>query len=233
MTMWNWSAFFGYLVSPFLLYGAWTTIWLTIVSAAIGLVIGALVAAARMSRVGWLRKIAFFYVWLLRGSPLLVQLVIIFTGLPQLGIKLSVVASALLGLALNEGAYLSEIIRGAIQSIGQGQRNAGLALGLTRAQTMRDIILPQATRVMLPMLGNSINGLLKTTSLTSAISMEELLRRTNLLIQERFLTLELFVVASIYYLVMTSAWSIVQIWLERRFGRGYEDEARFENAEQR
>lgn len=231
--MWNWSAFFGYLFSPFLLHGAWTTIWLTIVSAAIGLVIGALVAMARMSRIGWLQKIAFFYVWLLRGTPLLVQLVLIFTGLPQLGIRLSVVTSALLGLALNEAAYLSEIIRGSIQAVGPGQRNAGLALGLTRSQTMRDIILPQATRVMLPMLGNSVNGLLKTTSLTSAISMEELLRRTNLLIQERFLTLELFVVASIYYLVMTSAWSIVQMWLEARFGRGYVDEARFDNAEQR
>ncbi len=232
MTMWNWSAFFGYLFSPFLLYGAWTTIWLTIVSAVFGLALGALVAAARMSGIGWLEKIAIFYVWLLRGTPLLVQLVIIFTGLPQLGLKLSVVTSALLGLALNEAAYLSEIIRGAIQSIGAGQRNAGMALGLTRAQTMRDIILPQATRVMLPMLGNSVNGLLKTTSLTSAISMEELLRRTNLLIQERFLTLELFVVASIYYLVMTSAWSLVQSALERRFGRGFE-EARLDNAEQR
>ena len=233
MTMWNWSAFFEYLFSPFLLYGAWTTIWLTVVSAALGLVLGALVTAARLSGIGWLHKAAIVYVWLMRGTPLLVQLVIIFTGLPQIGIRLSVISSALLGLALNEAAYLSEIIRGAIQSVGPGQRNAGLALGLTRAQTMRDVILPQATRVMLPMLGNSVNGLLKTTSLTSAISMEELLRRTNLLIQERFLTLELFLVASIYYLAMTSAWSIVQVWLERRFGKGYEDGSRLDNAEQR
>jgi polar amino acid transport system permease protein len=231
--MWNWFAFFEYLFSPFLLYGAWTTIWLTAASAVLGLALGALVAAARLSRRGWLKRGAAFYIWLLRGTPLLVQLVIIYTGLPQLGIRLSVVPSALLGLSLNEAAYLSEIIRGAIQSIGQGQRNAGLALGLTRAQAMRDVILPQATRVMLPMLGNSVNGLLKTTSLTSAISMEELLRRTNLLIQERFLTLELFVVASIYYLIMTSAWSLIQRWLERRFGRGFEEEARLTNAEQR
>jgi polar amino acid transport system permease protein len=231
--MWNWFAFFEYLFSPFLLYGAWTTIWLTAASAVLGLALGALVAAARLSRRGWLKRGAAFYIWLLRGTPLLVQLVIIYTGLPQLGIRLSVVPSALLGLSLNEAAYLSEIIRGAIQSIGQGQRNAALALGLTRAQAMRDVILPQATRVMLPMLGNSVNGLLKTTSLTSAISMEELLRRTNLLIQERFLTLELFVVASIYYLIMTSAWSLIQRWLERRFGRGFEEEARLTNAEQR
>ena len=231
--MWNWFAFFQYLFSPFLLYGAWTTIWLTAASAGLGLALGALVAAARLSRRRWLKRGAAFYIWLLRGTPLLVQLVIIYTGLPQLGIRLSVVPSALLGLSLNEAAYLSEIIRGAIQSVGQGQRNAGLALGLTPAQAMRDVILPQATRVMLPMLGNSVNGLLKTTSLTSAISMEELLRRTNLLIQERFLTLELFVVASIYYLIMTSAWSVIQRWLERRFGRGFEEEARLTNAEQR
>jgi len=233
MTMWSWSAFFEYLFSPFLLYGAWTTIWLTVVSALLGLMLGGVVAAARMSGIGWLEKVAFFYVWLMRGTPLLVQLVIIYTGLPQIGIKFEVVTCALLGLALNEAAYLSEIIRGAVQSVGIGQRNAATALGLTKFQAMRDVILPQATRVMLPMLGNSVNGLLKTTSLTSAISMEELLRRTNLLIQERFLTLELFIVASIYYLVMTSAWSLVQNWLERRFGRGFEEEARLENAEQR
>ena len=233
MTGWDWQAFLRYLVSPFLLGGAITTIWLTLVSAAVGLALGALVAAARMSANGPLRSVAKFYVWLLRGTPLLVQLVIIYTGLPQLGIRLSVIESAIAGLGLNEAAYLSEVIRGSIQSVSQGQRNAGLALGLTRAQTMRDVILPQAMRVMLPTLGNSVNGLLKTTSITSAISMEELLRRTNLLIQQDFLTLELFTVASLYYLAMTSAWSLVQSRLERRFGRGHVRDSRLDNPEQR
>ncbi|MDQ0390500.1 amino acid ABC transporter permease [Labrys monachus] len=233
MTLWNWPAFLGYLGSPFLLAGAWTTIWLTAVSAFLGLVLGALVAAARMSRFASLRNAAGFYVWVMRGTPLLVQLVIIFTGLPQFGIRLSVIMSAIVGLALNEAAYLSEIIRGAVQSIPRGQRNAGLALGLTPAQTMRDVVLPQAVRIMLPMLGNSVNGLLKATSITSAISMEELLRRTNLLIQEQFLTLELFAVASIYYLAMTSVWSLAQGWLERRFSRGHDFGGRYDNAEQR
>jgi polar amino acid transport system permease protein len=233
MEMWSWSAFFGYLWSPFLLAGAWTTIWLTLVSAALGLVLGALVASARMSQNATLQAAARFYIWLFRGTPLLVQLVIIYTGLPQIGIRFSVVTSAILGLALNEAAYLSEVIRGSIQSISQGQRSAGLALGMTRAQTMRYVIVPQAMRVMLPTLGNSVNGLIKTTSITSIISMEELLRRTNLLIQERFLTLELFVVASIYYLIMTTAWSFVQDRLEQRFGRGFARDAKFDNAEQR
>lgn len=233
MISWNWSAFFGYLVSPFLLGGAITTIWLTAVSALVGLLLGAIVAAGRMSSIRPVRSAAKFYIWLFRGTPLLVQLVIIYTGLPQVGIKFDVVTSAILGLGLNEAAYLAEVIRGAIKSVPQGQRNAGLALGMTRMQTMRDIVLPQAMRVMLPTLGNSINGLLKTTSITSAISMEELLRRTNLLIQQDFLTLELFTVASIYYLAMTSAWSVVQGRLEARFGRGYARDAQFDNAEQR
>lgn len=218
---WDWSAFFGYLVSPFLMGGAWTTLWLTVVSAVLGLLIGFGVAAARMSGLRAARAAAESYVWLLRGTPLLVQLVILYTGLPQIGIRFTVLQAAILGLSLNEGAYLSEVIRGAILSVTQGQRSAALALGMSRAQAMRDVILPQAFRIMIPSLGNSVNGLLKTTSLTSAISMEELLRRTNLLIQERFLTLELFVVASIYYLLMTSAWTFVQVRLERRFGRGY------------
>jgi polar amino acid transport system permease protein len=233
MTAFDWPAFLGYLTSPFLLGGAVTTIWLTVVSAAVGLLLGGLVAAARMSRSRPVRDAAGFYVWLFRGTPLLVQLVVIYTGLPQLGLKLSVIESAIAGLGLNEAAYLSEVIRGAIQAVPQGQRNAGLALGLTPAQTLRDVILPQAMRVMLPTLGNSVNGLLKTTSITSAISMEELLRRTNLLIQQRFLTLELFAVASIYYLAMTTAWSLAQRRLEARFGRGYSRDGRIDNPEQR
>jgi polar amino acid transport system permease protein len=162
-----------------------------------------------------------FYVWLFRGTPLLVQLIIIYTGLPQVGLKFSVVQSALLGLALNEGAYLSEIVRAGIESVPPGQTDAARALGLRGLQTMRLVVLPQALRVIIPPLGNSVNGLLKTTSITSVISMEELLRRTQELIQQRFLVLELFSVAAIYYLLMTSAWDLVQLRLERHFGRGH------------
>jgi polar amino acid transport system permease protein len=160
-----------------------------------------------------------------RGTPLLVQLIIIYTGLPQLGIKLSVIESAFLGLILNESAYLAEIIRGGIQSVSKGQTAAAKALGLNKAQTMRFVILPQAIRLIVPTLGNSINGLLKTTSITSVISMEELLRRTQVLIQERFMVLELFLVAALYYLAMTTVWDFFQRRIERHYGRAYSSDA--------
>jgi len=150
-----------------------------------------------------------------------VQLIIIYTGLPQLGLKLSVIESALLGLILNEAAYLAEIVRGGIQSISAGQTHAARAMGFTGAQTMRYIIMPQAMRLVVPTLGNSINGLLKTTSVTSVISMEELLRRTQTLIQEKFMVLELFLVAALYYLLLTTVWDLVQRRIERYYGRAY------------
>ena len=147
-------------------------------------------------------------------SPIAVVLVLL--GL----LKRPAWQAALLGLSLNEAAYLSEILRAGIEAVPRGQADAARALGLRPGQTMRLITLPQALRVIIPPLGNSVNGLLKTTSITSVISMEELLRRTQELIQQRFLVLELFSVAALYYLAMTTAWELVQARLERRFGRG-------------
>ncbi len=149
------------------------------------------------------------------------QLLIIYTGLPLFGIRFSVTQAALLGLSLNEAAYLSEIVRSGISAVGRGQREAGLALGLSRTQVFRTITWPQAFRIIIPPLGNSVNGLLKTTSVASVISMEELLRRTQILIQEKFLVLELFFAAAVWYLVMTTAWELVQRRLEKRYGRAY------------
>jgi polar amino acid transport system permease protein len=163
------------------------------------------------------------YIWIFRGTPLLVQLIIIYTGLPQLGIKFSVIESALLGLILNEAAYLAEIIRSGILGVSAGQSSAARALGLSSFQVMAYIVLPQAIRIIIPALGNSVNGLLKTTSVCSVISMEELLRKTQILIQEKFMVLELFAVAALYYLLMTSIWDIVQRRIERRFGRAYKN----------
>ena len=222
MQGWNWPGFFDYLTNPYLLEGAFTTLWLTAVSISIGLVAGFVLAVLRLSKFRALSLAASGYVWLFRGTPLLVQLIVIFTGLPQLGIRLSVVASALLGLSLNEAAYLAEIIRAGIGAVPAGQSNAARALGLRDRQIMRYVVIPQALRIIVPPLGNSVNGLLKTTSITSVISMEELLRRTQVLIQERFLVLELFTVAALYYLAMTTCWDFVQRAIERRFGRAYE-----------
>jgi polar amino acid transport system permease protein len=223
--IWSWSGFFDYLLNPFLLEGAVTTLWLTAASLSAGLLLGIGLAVMRLSGNPALSGIAAFYCWVFRGTPLLVQLLIIYTGLPLFGLRFSVVQAALLGLALNEAAYLSETVRAGILAVARGQREAALALGLRRFQVFRLVIWPQALRIIIPPLGNSVNGLLKTTSVASVISMEELLRRTQILIQERFLVLELFMVAAVYYLAMTTAWDFLQRRLEKRYGRGYGTEA--------
>jgi His/Glu/Gln/Arg/opine family amino acid ABC transporter permease subunit len=216
---WSWRGFFHYLINGYLLMGALTTLMLTSAAIVGGLCVGSMLAWLRLARRRWLTLGARVYIWIFRGTPLLVQLIIIYTGLPQIGIKLSVIESALIGLILNEAAYLAEIIRGGILAVPAGQSDAGRALGLSSAQVMMHIVLPQAARIIIPTIGNSVNGMLKTTAVTSVISMEELLRRTQLLIQDRFMVLELFAVASIYYLLMTSAWNVVQRRIETHFGR--------------
>jgi polar amino acid transport system permease protein len=221
MKGWDFDGFLEYLFNPYLLQGALVTLGLTVAAIAGGLVLGGVLSLMRLSGQRALVALARFYIWVFRGTPLLVQLIIIYTGLPQLGLKLSVLESALLGLILNEAAYLAEIIRGGILGVSAGQSSAARALGLNSAQTMMYVVLPQAIRIIIPALGNSVNGLLKTTSVTSVISMEELLRRTQILIQEKFLVLELFAVAALYYLLMTSVWDLIQRRIEARYGRAY------------
>ena len=221
MRVWNWEGFFGYFANPYLLEGALVTLFLTGSTLVFGFILGMLLTLMRLSSHGIVQNIAKTYIWVFRGTPLLVQLIIIYTGLPQLGLKLSVLESALLGLILNEAAYLAEIIRGGILGVSTGQSSAARALGLNSAQTMMYVVMPQAIRIIIPALGNSVNGLLKTTSVTSVISMEELLRRTQILIQEKFLVLELFTVAALYYLLMTSVWDLIQRRIEARYGRAY------------
>jgi polar amino acid transport system permease protein len=219
MLNWNWSGFFGYLVNPFILQGVFTTLWLTVVAILAGLVLGFGLALMRRSSSRILSVAAGGYIWLFRGTPLLVQLIVIYTALPELGLRFNVWQAALIGLSLNEAAYLAEIIRAGIEAVPKGQVRAARALGMREPQIMRSIVLPQALKIIVPPLGNSVNGLLKTTSVTSVISMEELLRRTQVLIQERFEVLELFTVAAIYYLLLTTLWDVVQRRIERRFGR--------------
>ena len=221
MEAWRWDAFVEYLFSPYLLAGLWTTVWLTAASVGIGLGLGLIAALMRMSKNPIINAPAKFYTWAWRGTPLLVQLIIIYTGLPQLGLKLTVVQSALFGLGVNEGAYLSEIVRAGILAVDKGQFDASRALGMNYRTMMRIIILPQAARVIIPALGNRINGMLKMSSIASVISMEELLRRSQMLVQVKFAVLEIYVVAAIYYLIVTSAWGWVQGRIESYFGRGY------------
>ncbi|NIL82446.1 amino acid ABC transporter permease [Rhodococcoides kroppenstedtii] len=220
--MWSWDAFFSILTSKQLLEGAWVTVWLTVVSMILGLVLAVVVAVARSSSFVVFRAVSGFYVWLMRGTPLLVQLVIIYTGLPQVGIKLGVIEAALVGLVLNEAAYLSEIVRSGLLSVPVGQTEAARALGMSPTKVFRVVVLPQALRVMIPPLGNSFNGLLKTTTLVSVISVQELLRRTQFLVQVNFRVLEGLCAAALYFLVLTTLWGLVQKRLELRAGRGYD-----------
>ena len=222
MRVWNWEGFFSYFTNAYLLEGALVTLFLTVSTLTLGFFLGLGVTLMRMSASRALSGFAQVYVWVFRGTPLLVQLIIIYTGLPQLGlVRLSVFESAIIGLALNEAAYLSEILRGGILSVGAGQRDAARALGLNRRQAFLLVTMPQALRVIIPPLGNSVNGLLKTTSIASVISMEELLRRGQILMQQRFEVLEIFCVVAILYLVMTTAWDMVQRRIEAYFGKAY------------
>src|SRR3954463_2496714 len=224
MKVWNWEGFWSYFTNLYLLEGALWTIGLTISTLFLGGIIGLGLAVMRLSKHKALSRAAQAYIWIFRGTPLLVQLIIIYTGLPQLGlVRFSVLEAAVIGLALNEAAYLSEILRGGILSVAKGQTEAARAMGLSPFQIFRLVVLPQALRIIIPPLGNSVNGLLKTTSIASVISMEELLRRGQILMQQRFEVLEVFCVIAVIYLVMTSAWDLVQRRLEERFGRGYGD----------
>lgn len=219
--MWSWSSFFGFLVDPALWNGAWTTVWLTIVTMVIGLVLGLGLALMRSAKPMVLRAIAGGYIWLFRGTPLLVQLIIIYTGLPQVGLKLTAVMSALVGLSLNEAAYLSEVVRSGILSVPRGQFEAARALGMSPGKVMRVVILPQAFRIMVPPLGNSFNGLLKTTTLVSFIGVEELLRQTQYEVQVNFRVLEGLIAAALFYLAMTTVWAAVQSRIEARTNRAF------------
>ena len=224
--MWDWSAFLKHLSSPYLATGAAITLGISVASILLGLVCGLLAALMRVSARSYLRLPAAGYIWLMRGTPVLVQLIVIYTGLPQLGVRLNVTESAIIGLGVNEGAYLAEIFRAGIMAVPAGQSEAARAIGLSRMQAMRLVILPQALRIALPSLGNAFNGLMKTSSLASVISTDELLRRSEMLIQVQFKVLEIFIVAAIYYLAMTTVWGLVQAQLERHLARGTGDHAR-------
>ena len=232
---WSWEIFFDYFTNGLMLRGAWTTVWLSVISMLLGLGLG--VAAAMMKMYGnrALRWSAEFYIWLFRGTPVLIQLVIIYTGLPQLGIRLTVIESAIIGLALNEGSYLAEIIRSGIMSVDKGQTDASRAVGMTWRQRMWLVILPQATRTIIPPLGNQFNGMLKTTSLASVISMEELMRMAQMLAQTQFRVLEAYSVAALWYLILVSIWSVIQMRIEAHYEKpfGPEEAASYDDKRER
>ncbi len=207
-----------YLFADVILKGVWLTIQLSVLSQAIGIGLGVVSAVMKTTRNPVLNGIASFYIWFFRGTPLLVQLIFWFTALPRLvaydWAVLSPFQAALLGLAINEGAYMAEIVRAGIQSVESGQLDAAKSLGMTNLMAMRRVILPQAVRVIIPPTGNEFIAMLKNSSLASMIAVQELLGASRAVYARNFRTQELLVVASIWYLAMTSVFSLAQARLE-------------------
>ncbi|WP_407572184.1 amino acid ABC transporter permease [Deinococcus altitudinis] len=206
---------------PVLLAATRLTIGFALAAMVLGLPLGLTVALLRLYAPAPLRWLAGLYVSFIRGTPLLVQIFMIYYGLPSLGVVLNPVQGGVLALTLNASAYLSETIRAAIQSVPRGQNEAAYSLGLTPGQTLRYVVLPQATRVALPSLGNSLIGLVKDTSLVSVITVVELLRSAQLVIARTFEPFGPYLAAALIYWAVSSLLELVQGRLERRLaGRG-------------
>ncbi len=223
----DWTYFWGALLQPNgkFLDGLWLTIAISVVSMALALMLGLIIALMGRSRFVPLRILASLYIWIIRGTPLLVQLVILYTGFAAanifrfedvtIGILIKgAVQAAVVGLMLNESAYISEIVRGGLESIERGQSEAALSLGMTPLGAMRWIVVPQAIRVMVPPLGNSFNGLMKSTSILSIIGVAEMYQVGSTMAASTFKAFEIFIVIALYYLALTTVWTIIQTWIE-------------------
>lgn len=226
----NWSFFQHLLFHPpgTFLGGAARTIYLSVIAQALGTGIGLILALWRRSRQWPLRLFAGGYIWLIRGTPLLVQAMIIYDGASALGLYSfgtlnlgfmsvpGIIQAGIVTLALNEGAYMAEIMRAAIDSVDKGQTEAAESLGMRHWQAMRHVVLPQAMRVVIPPLGNEFNNMLKVTSVLSVIGLQELFLAAEDYNSATFRTFEIFLVAAIYYIAMTTIWSFIQSAIERR-----------------
>jgi polar amino acid transport system permease protein len=233
----NWNIVVDSLIRPdrLILSGLWLTLSIAVISQIIGVILGVLGAIGRIARLAPVRWAAGFYVWFFRGTPLLVQITFIYFGLAVAGIYkwpdlvilgISVggaIQAGIIALGVNEGAYMTEIVRAGILAVDPGQMEAAKSLGMTYRKAMRRIVLPQAARVIVPPLGNEFNNMLKTTSLLVIISVPELyvtFSRKNASGPTVFHTFELFIAAAIWYLLLTSVWGLIQAQIERRLARG-------------
>ncbi|MFL6562959.1 MAG: amino acid ABC transporter permease, partial [Bacillus sp. (in: firmicutes)] len=206
-------------LQPLLEGAVMNTIPLTIISFIIGIILAVLTALARISQVKFFQGIARVYVSAIRGTPLLVQLFIIFYGLPNIGVTLDPFISAVIGFSLSVGAYASEIIRAAIISIPKGQWEAGYSIGMTYTQALKRIILPQAARVSIPPLSNSFISLVKDTSLASVVLVTEMFRRAQEIASTTYEFLLVYTEAALVYWVICFFLSIIQGYLEKRMDR--------------
>lgn len=205
-----------------ILRGVRTTLEVTILAILLGTVLGVVLAVMRVSHSRLAAGFSAFYVWFMRGTPVLIQLLVVHNGIPQMvgsrdfTLFLTPFRSALITFSLNEAAYMAEIVRAGIQAIEPGQMDAAKSLGMTNLQAMRRVILPQALRVVIPPTGNEFIAMLKNTSVAIVISLVELTTAARLIYSVNFKIMELLVVASIWYLIMTTAFSVLQAEMEAR-----------------
>lgn len=239
----KWDVVAEYFTAGIVLRGLWVTILLTVVAMTVGIVLGVVVAGARMSTYPPARAFAGVYVWFFRGTPVLVQLIFWYnlSALVQtlsLGVPfgptfftwntnslISAFTAAILGLCLNEGAYMAEIIRAGLMSVDSGQHDAARALGYGRMHTFLRIVLPQAMRFIVPPTGSQVITMLKGTSLVSVIAMADLLYSVQTIYNRTFQTIPLLMVAVLWYLLVTSVLFVGQSWIERYYSRGHRDRA--------
>jgi polar amino acid transport system permease protein len=236
----GWDVVASYLFAPEILRGALLTVVLTVISMIAGILLGTLIAVMRISENPIVSVVSRGFIWFFRGTPLLVQLIFWYNiaalyptvsiGIPfggpeiVLGSANSLITplgAALLGLTLNEAAYMAEIIRGGIGSVDKGQYDAAHALGMNNIQLMSKIVLPQAMRVVLPPTGNEVISMLKATSLVSVLAISDLLYSAQIIYSLNYRTIPLLIVASAWYLLMTSVLSYFQNKLENHYGRGF------------
>ncbi|MCM1973870.1 MULTISPECIES: amino acid ABC transporter permease [Streptomyces] len=229
----NWGAVGDYIFDPTVLAGAGRTLLISILAMIMGVVLGVILAVMRMSKNPVTSSVAWLYIWIFRGTPVYVQLLIwfnlalVFEYLnlgpfykDEMVQVMTPFMAALLGLGLNEAAYMAEICRAGLMAVDEGQTEAAHALGMSHGKTLRRIVIPQAMRVIVPPTGNEFINMLKTSSLVYVVTYNELLRATSTIGSTSYAVMELLFVASIWYLVMTSVFSVFQYYLERRFARG-------------
>ncbi|MFE2595408.1 amino acid ABC transporter permease [Streptomyces sp. NPDC057617] len=229
----NWGALPDYFFDDQILTGVWNTVVITVLAMLLGVVLGIVLAVMRLSKNPVTSAIAWFYIWFFRGTPVYVQLLVWFNlGIVFEYINLGPIYKdewssfmtpflcALLGLGLNEAAYMAEICRAGLQSVDEGQTEAAHALGMSHAKTLRRIVVPQAMRVIVPPTGNEVINMLKTSSLAVAVQYTELLRATQNVSQTSGATVEMLFLAAVWYMILTSVLSIGQYYLERYYARG-------------
>lgn len=232
----DWPVVAEFLFTPVILKGLGSTLIITVLSLAMGLVLGVVFAVMRLSKNPVTNAVSTLYIWFFRGTPVYLQLLLWFNLaliFPEvnLGFKafrmvdiMTPFFAALLGLGINEGAYMTEIVRGGILSVDRGQLDAASSIGMTRLQAMRRIVLPQAMRVIIPSIGNEFIGLLKTSSIASAIAYAELLHRAQIIYFANAKVMELLFVAAAWYLLVVTLLSTGQFYLERWFAKGQSHE---------